>query len=265
VQSVADGMGGYEDRMTDVRTKQLLFTIRHKGRSQEAEFLMYYPNGGLRVKAQFLDDSMDLTPTAVFVPSLHRPLSAYALLHGELTTYYADGNIRQQSFYQQGARVKSQCYDFKQRPVACNDNQLIIPAKLPADVYSQHPLDLQIGRGMVDRNGRPMIVKGTFILSSRGNLQRWKLSVPKGEISRETVGFIMQGTVVPINFAIVSKPSINTSMGSRSGAGNNELRSIAISAGMCFWPNPKREILPAMIDGQEVTTYFNLPIEFKLK
>ena len=263
VRTITQPDGTYEDQMRDAESLRLLFAVQHRPAIGHAELTMYYPEGGMRLKAQFQEDTATAPPVVFIVPSVRQPLSAFAMLDGELRTFYSDGTLRQQADYQLGRRIRSQCYDFKGRPVDCNSNPPVLPPRLPAAAYSgqSFPFLVKTGHGTA-----PTIsCKAAFVMSESGELLALRLKLPRRGISAESVALAAQGGRYPISFGLAANAQGSRGTGSHSGALNQELRFIGMEAGRLFYYDQKQPLKPVLIDGEPVATYFSLPIEFKLK
>ncbi|MFD2717722.1 hypothetical protein ACFST9_03280 [Hymenobacter monticola] len=264
VRTITDSTGGYTDRMVELNAKRVLLSVRHA--SGRAVLSMHYPDGTLRLRAGFLEDTLGPAPTAFFVPSLRRPLSAYAALDGEVQTFYRNGALRQVANYRLGKRITSQCFDFRNRLVDCNANPLIIPATLPKKVTSNHSFTYQaVGRAENSNIYRSTASKAQFVHDTQGELRKLLILLPRQQISAESVALVTQRGEVPINFMLAPNTNGSHGTGITSGALNGELRSIALSAGRLFAPNAAERITSAIIDGESVALYFTLPVQFGLK
>lgn len=267
VRTLTKADGTYEDEMRDAESLRLLFRVQHRPAAGHAELTMYYPEGSIRLKAQFLEDTA-AAPVVFIVPSLRRPLSAYALPDGELQTFYPNGAIRQEAEYRRGQRTRSQCYDFKGRPVDCNINSPVIAPRLPAAVYSgkSFPLVVRMPSANPGHDVQPIVsCKAAFVMSNAGELLALRLLLPRRGINAESAALAKQRGRYPISFGLAANRQGSRGTGSYSSALNQELRFIGIEAGRLFYYDPKQPLKPVLVDGEPVATYFTLPVEFGLK
>lgn len=267
VRTLTSADGTYEDQMRDAESLRLLFIVRHRPAAGHAELTMYYPEGGIRLQAQFLEDTAVAAPVVFIVPSLRRPLSAYALPDGTLQTFYANGQPRQQAEYRRGQRIRSQCYDFRGRPVDCNSNPPVVLPRLPAKAASGQPFSF-LTRTDFARPAQkaPPILKceAAFMQGELGEPLALRILLPRQGISAESAALAAQGRRYSISFGLAANAQGSRGTNSRSGALNQELRFIGLDAGRLFYYSKEQPLKPVLMDGEPVTTYFTLPIEFRL-
>lgn len=253
--------GGYEDRLVAIAPQQLWLSVRHELAAGKAMLTMFFPNGQPRLQAEFLEDTTTVAPTEYLVPSLRRPLAAHALLDGEVSTFYAAGQLRQRARYERGRRVASQCFDFKNRPVPCNSNPLLIPAGLPSLVYTTEPAKLFPSRGIGQRKPDP--VTAVFVTSPQGEMHWLRVLLKPSQVDAETAGLAQQHPQFLIDFLLPATATNTSGTHSNSGALNIYLRGLALRAGSFF--SQPYSMRPALLDGEPVPTFFKLPVQFELK
>lgn len=254
--------GAYEDQLRDAESLRLLLTVRHRPAAGHAELTMYYPAGGIRLRAQLLEDATAPVPVVFIVPSLHRPLSAYAAIDGILQTFYPNGAIRQQAEYRLGQRVRSECYDSEGRPAACNANPPVVAPILPAVATSGQPFLFVVRRddSSPGHPTAPLIKsKAVFQLKNTGEPLALRILLPRRQISAESVALVANGGRFPISFGLAANAPGSRGTGSFSGALNQELRAIGMQAGRLFYNSPEQPLRPVLLDGEPVATYSRCP------